>query len=133
MLIIGPFFTGHLRPDDSMRGRASMLSNMRYHTSVIIALFSALGSLASSSRKLMKLGAYADRIVSLHEVARHVSDGAQPPACSRLPTRGGQQSVLRAWLQSLRGLWRRQGCAAPHPHAWLVQLRVAQSCMFACW
>lgn len=75
VLIIGPFFTGHLRPDDSMRGRASMLSNMRYHTSVIIALFSALGTLASSSRKLMKLGAYADRITSLQDVARHVSHG----------------------------------------------------------
>lgn len=39
-----------------------MLSNMRYHTSVIISLFGALGTLGSASRKLMKLGAYADRL-----------------------------------------------------------------------
>ena len=78
VLIIGPFFMGHLRPDNSMRGRASMLSNMRYHTSVIIALFSSLGSLASSSRKLMKLGAYADRIVGLQDVVKDVSHGTPP-------------------------------------------------------
>ena len=29
LLIIGPFFTGHLRPSDTMKGRASMLANMR--------------------------------------------------------------------------------------------------------
>lgn len=34
-----------------------MLSNMRYHTSVIISLFGAAGTLGSSSRKLMKVGA----------------------------------------------------------------------------
>lgn len=39
VLIIGPFFGGHLRPEDSVRGRAAMLSDMRYHTSVIISLF----------------------------------------------------------------------------------------------
>ena len=90
-LIIGPFFTGHLRPDDSMQGRASMLSNMRYHTSVIIALFSALGSLASSSRKLMKLGAYAERIVSLQDVARHVCQGRPSflHACREAQRAGG--------------------------------------------
>lgn len=39
VLIIGPFFGGHLRPEDNVRGRAAMLSDMRYHTSVIISLF----------------------------------------------------------------------------------------------
>jgi hypothetical protein len=45
-----------------------MLSNMRYHTSVIISLFGAMGTLGSSSRKLMKLGAYADRIRDMERV-----------------------------------------------------------------
>ena len=49
-LIVGPFFGGHMRPEDSEAGRALMLSNMRYHTSVIISLFGALGTLGSSSR-----------------------------------------------------------------------------------
>ena len=38
-----------------LQGRAHMLSNMRYHTSVVIYLFAALGTLGVSSRKLMKL------------------------------------------------------------------------------
>lgn len=45
-----------------------MLSNMRYHTSVIISLFGAMGTLGSSSRKLMKLGAYAERIRDMQRV-----------------------------------------------------------------
>jgi hypothetical protein len=76
ILIIGPFFSGHLRPGETTRGRASMLANMRYHTSVIISLFTALGTLASSSRKLMKLGAYADRILKLEDIAKEISAGA---------------------------------------------------------
>ncbi|KAJ8759170.1 hypothetical protein K2173_004177 [Erythroxylum novogranatense] len=40
ILIIEPFFTGNLRPDTSTLGRATMLSNLRYHTSVVISLFS---------------------------------------------------------------------------------------------
>lgn len=51
VLIIGPFFSGHLRPEDTVKGRAAMLSNMRYHTSVIISLFRctvARASLASA-------------------------------------------------------------------------------------
>lgn len=76
VLIIGPYFSGHLRPDDSLNGRASMLSNMRYHTSVIISLFSACGTLAASSRKMMKLTAYSERIQQLESVAREISSGA---------------------------------------------------------
>jgi ABC-type uncharacterized transport system fused permease/ATPase subunit len=55
VLIIEPFFSGNLRPDNSTLGRAEMLSNMRYHTSVIISLFQALGTLAFSSRKLHRI------------------------------------------------------------------------------
>ncbi|KAK9846568.1 hypothetical protein WJX81_006713 [Elliptochloris bilobata] len=75
VLIIGPFFAGHLRPGESTAGRASMLANMRYHTNVIISLFSALGSLAASSRKLMKTGAYALRIRQLEDVAAEIAAG----------------------------------------------------------
>ncbi|KAK9820297.1 hypothetical protein WJX72_008694 [[Myrmecia] bisecta] len=76
VLIIGPFFSGHLRPDDNVMGRAQMLSNMRYHTSVVISLFAALGTLGASSRRLMKLGAYADRIVELEDTVKEVSRGS---------------------------------------------------------
>ena len=76
VLIIGPYFSGHLRPEASLLGRASMLSNMRYHTAVIISLFSACGSLAASSRKMMKLTAYAERLQQLEDVAREISTGA---------------------------------------------------------
>jgi len=55
VLIIGPFFGGKMRPDSSTLGRAKMLSNMRYHTSVIISLFLAMGTLASSSRRLSRV------------------------------------------------------------------------------
>ncbi|KAG1369924.1 putative ABC transporter D family member 1 [Cocos nucifera] len=55
VLIIEPFFTGNLRPDTSTIGRAEMLSNLRYHTSVIISLFQSLGTLSISSRRLNRL------------------------------------------------------------------------------
>ena len=61
---------------ESTAGRASMLANMRYHTNVIISLFSALGSLAASSRKLMKTGAYALRIRQLEDIAAEIAAGA---------------------------------------------------------
>jgi ABC-type uncharacterized transport system fused permease/ATPase subunit len=72
VLIIGPFFGGNLRPDSSTLGRAKMLSNMRYHTSVIISLFQAMGTLASSSRRLSRVSGYADRIRELIMVAREL-------------------------------------------------------------
>ena len=72
-LIIGPFFGGHLRPEATVMGRAQMLSNMRYHTSVIISLFGALGTLGSSSRKMFKLGAYSDRIQETLDVMNSIS------------------------------------------------------------
>lgn len=75
VLIIGPFFGGALRPDNSLTGRADMLSNMRYHTSVVIALFQAMGGLASSSRRLSRLSGYADRIRELMSVARELRNG----------------------------------------------------------
>ena len=52
VLIIEPFFSGDLRPDSSTLGRADMLSNLRYHTSVIISLFQSLGTLSISTRRL---------------------------------------------------------------------------------
>jgi len=51
-------------------GRAHMLSTMRYHTSVVIYLFAALGTLGSSSRKLMRLSAYADRISDMQSTVK---------------------------------------------------------------
>lgn len=85
-LIIGPFFTGHLRPDDSLTGRARLLSDMRYHTGVIISLFVSLGTLAASSRKLMKLTAYAERIQQLQAVVRDVhSNAGAPPLLNNQP------------------------------------------------
>ncbi|KAF6987268.1 hypothetical protein CFC21_004926 [Triticum aestivum] len=73
VLIIEPFFSGDLRPDSSTLGRADMLSNLRYHTSVIIALFQSLGTLSISSRRLNILSGYADRIRELLDVSRELS------------------------------------------------------------
>ncbi|KAF7037259.1 hypothetical protein CFC21_047679 [Triticum aestivum] len=73
VLIIEPFFSGNLRPDSSTLGRAEMLSNLRYHTSVIISLFQSLGILSISSRHLNILSGYADRIRELLDVSRELS------------------------------------------------------------
>ncbi|OAY82490.1 ABC transporter D family member 1 [Ananas comosus] len=73
VLIIEPFFAGNLRPDSSTIGRAEMLSNIRYHTSVIISLFQSLGTLSISSRRLNRLSGYADRIHELLVVSRELS------------------------------------------------------------
>lgn len=74
VLIIEPFFGGNLRPDSSTIGRAEMLSNLRYHTSVIISLFQSLGTLATSTRRLNRLSGYADRIHDLMLVSRELSE-----------------------------------------------------------
>ncbi|GAV87165.1 ABC_tran domain-containing protein/ABC_membrane_2 domain-containing protein [Cephalotus follicularis] len=73
ILIIEPFFSGNLRPDTSTLGRAEMLSNLRYHTSVIISLFQSLGTLSISSRRLNRLSGYADRIHELMFISRELS------------------------------------------------------------
>ncbi|KAI8029465.1 ABC transporter D family member 1 [Camellia lanceoleosa] len=73
ILIIEPFFSGDLRPDTSTLGRAEMLSNLRYHTSVIISLFQSLGTLSISQRRLNRLTGYADRIHELMIVSRELS------------------------------------------------------------
>ncbi|KQK08073.1 ABC transporter D family member 1 [Brachypodium distachyon] len=73
VLIIEPFFSGDLRPDSSTLGRADMLSNLRYHTSVIISLFQSLGTLSISTRRLNILSGYADRIRELLDVSRELS------------------------------------------------------------
>ncbi|XP_073155742.1 ABC transporter D family member 1 isoform X2 [Henckelia pumila] len=72
ILIIEPFFAGDLRPDSSTLGRAEMLSNLRYHTSVIISLFQSLGTLSTSSRRLNRLSGYADRIHELLAISREL-------------------------------------------------------------
>lgn len=68
VLIIEPFFAGHLRPDTSTLGRAEMLSNLRYHTSVIISLFQSLGTLSISSRKLNRLRYSSSLVVVKNEI-----------------------------------------------------------------
>ncbi|CAL9054400.1 unnamed protein product [Musa banksii] len=73
VLIIEPFFAGNLRPDASTLGRAEMLSNLRYHTSVIMSLFQSLGTLSISSARLNRLSGYADRIHDLMIVAKELS------------------------------------------------------------
>ncbi|VAH86069.1 unnamed protein product [Triticum turgidum subsp. durum] len=73
ILIVEPFFAGDLKPDTSTLGRAEMLSNLRYHTSVIISLFQSLGTLSTSSRRLNLLSGYADRIHELLDVSRELS------------------------------------------------------------
>ncbi|KAK6155541.1 hypothetical protein DH2020_009789 [Rehmannia glutinosa] len=73
ILIIEPFFSGNLRPDSSTLGRAEMLSNLRYHTSVIISLFQSLGTLSISSRRLNRLSGYADRIHELMGISRELT------------------------------------------------------------
>ncbi|KAL2620730.1 hypothetical protein R1flu_000935 [Riccia fluitans] len=72
VLIIGPFFGGNLMSDMTTLGRAQMLSNMRYHTSVIISLFQSMGTLAGSTRRLARLSGYGDRIHELMEVSREL-------------------------------------------------------------
>lgn len=74
-LIIGPFFGGNMRPENNLMGRAQMLSNMRYHTSVIISLFGALGTMGGASRKLMKLGAYAERLEEMDKIMSDLKNG----------------------------------------------------------
>ncbi|CAA6660436.1 unnamed protein product [Spirodela intermedia] len=73
ILIIEPFFAGNLRPDSSTLGRAEMLSNLRYHTSVIISLFQSLGTLSISSRRLNRLSGFADRIHELMIISKELS------------------------------------------------------------
>ncbi|XP_065881144.1 ABC transporter D family member 1-like isoform X2 [Euphorbia lathyris] len=73
ILIIEPFFSGHLRPDASIMGRATMLSNLRYHTSVIKSLFQSLGTLSISSRRLNRVSGYAERIHELIAVSRELN------------------------------------------------------------
>ena len=74
-MIVGPFFDGHLRPGGSFEGRAAMLSQMRYHASVIISLFSSLGVLGGVDQQLKKLGAYASRINELKVACESVGSG----------------------------------------------------------
>ncbi|GMH08156.1 hypothetical protein Nepgr_009996 [Nepenthes gracilis] len=92
ILIIEPFFSGNLRPDASTLGRAEMLSNLRYHTSVVISLFHSLGTLATSSRRLNRLSGYADRIHELVTISREFSIRDY----SSLQTNGSRNCVSEA-------------------------------------
>ncbi|KAG8642874.1 ABC transporter D family member 1 isoform X2 [Manihot esculenta] len=73
ILTMEPFFAGPLRPDTSTLGRATMLSNLRYHTSVITSLFQSLGTLSRSARQLNRLSGYAGRIYELIVVSRELN------------------------------------------------------------
>ncbi|KAI4317255.1 hypothetical protein L6164_025142 [Bauhinia variegata] len=73
ILIMEPFFSGHLKPDSSTLGRAEMLSNLRYHTSVITSLFQSLATISVSIKKLNQLSGYADPIHELMAVSRELS------------------------------------------------------------
>nr|CAB3498441.1 unnamed protein product [Digitaria exilis] len=64
---------GTIRKFSPAFGRAEMLSNLRYHTSVIISLFQSLGTLSISSRRLNILSGYAYRIHELLDVSRELS------------------------------------------------------------
>ena len=79
-LIVGPFFDGHLRPSSSFEGRAAMLSQMRYHASVVISLFSSLGVLGGVEQQLKKIGAYASRIDELKVACERVGSGERAGA-----------------------------------------------------
>lgn len=92
VLIIEPFFSGTLKPDTSTLGRAEMLSNLRYHTSVIISLFQSLGTLSISSRRLNRLSGYADRIHELMAVSRELS----PKDVPSLQRRGSRNYITQA-------------------------------------
>ncbi|XP_023766587.1 ABC transporter D family member 1 isoform X2 [Lactuca sativa] len=92
ILIIEPFFSGTLRPDTSTLGRAEMLSNLRYHTSVIISLFQSLGTLSISSRRLNRLSGYADRIHELMAISRELS----PKDVPSLQRRGSRNYITQA-------------------------------------
>ncbi|XP_019437628.1 PREDICTED: ABC transporter D family member 1-like isoform X2 [Lupinus angustifolius] len=87
ILIIEPFFSGHLKPDSSTLGRAEMLSNLRYHTSVIVSLFQSLGTLSISARRLSRLSGYADRIYELMSVSRELSLVDENPSLQRKGSR----------------------------------------------
>ncbi|KAI9113779.1 hypothetical protein K1719_015030 [Acacia pycnantha] len=87
ILIIEPFFSGHLRPDSSTLGRAEMLSNLRYHTSVIISLFQSLGTLSISARRLNRLSGYADRIHELMAISRELSSVNEKSSLQRVGSR----------------------------------------------
>ncbi|OIV97514.1 hypothetical protein TanjilG_11038 [Lupinus angustifolius] len=87
ILIAEPFFTGHLNPDSSTLERAEMLSNLRYHTSVIFSLFQSLGTLSISTRRLNRLSGYAYRIYELMAVSRELSSVDAKPSMKRKESR----------------------------------------------
>ncbi|GJP52743.1 hypothetical protein CLOM_g11828 [Closterium sp. NIES-68] len=97
VLIIGPFFGASLQTEGSRDARAEMLSRMRYHTSVVIALFQAMGTIAGSSRRIIRLSGYADRICELMQVARDLSQ--QDVHMHTQPSVAGEDTRLIAAAQ----------------------------------
>ncbi|KAE9608019.1 putative fatty-acyl-CoA-transporting ATPase [Lupinus albus] len=83
ILIAEPFFHGHINPDSSTLERAEMLSNLRYHHSVIFSLFQSLGTLSISTRRLNRLSGYAYRINELMAVSRELSSVDVKPSLKR--------------------------------------------------
>ncbi|KAI8032142.1 ABC transporter D family member 1 [Camellia lanceoleosa] len=72
-LMIEPFFLGKLRPGSSALGQAETLSNLKYHSSVIIALFTSLGILFGNPMKIDRLRGYAGRIHELMTISKELS------------------------------------------------------------
>ena len=105
ILIIGPFFEGHLRPENNIYGRAQMLSNMRYHTGVVISLFTALGVLGSTPSKTAKLKAYLQRIGELSDAmaASGVKAGSKPKALRAPSSEGAGRGGPKNYKAALTG------------------------------
>ncbi|KDD71951.1 hypothetical protein H632_c4114p0, partial [Helicosporidium sp. ATCC 50920] len=83
-LIIGPFFGGRLRPDATVQGRARMLADMRYHTAVVISLFTAMGTLGSATRKVMRLAGLAQRVDEMERAMDALGDEDRLPGQENL-------------------------------------------------
>ncbi|KAL1290551.1 hypothetical protein AAHE18_20G138200 [Arachis hypogaea] len=70
-----------------------MLSNLRYHTSVIVSLFQSLETLFISAKRLNRLSGYAYRIHELMAASRELSLENEK---SSLQSRGSRSFISEA-------------------------------------